>query len=406
MKRLKRLLAAVLCMATIASGTISASAANYPAVETGKSDDGVAYTIKYPKIYGTINAEINMSDGVQKLQIPVVASGDAFVLTFTGGLTCARCPDCDKPYPDPNAEQSTPSPNANGTLYDGPCIHPIMVDGKYDINSEDTFEKDVFEWTGNMTGYLNETPNTLLLDYEKQSIGLRRLYSMMVDPDSDFSYALGNTHYDPQGDNTEASAYVTFKLGYYLRLPESTIKTLNFSKTYQTKDLELLIKGEMVSDTINQSEYETVSFETVNPTGSWDAIASYHQVNYKLENTTSGIDRVDIVIIPCVRGADFDFDGSHHMSPDSYYPLTVERIERTLQSGEVVRGSFRPQWGFESYLLKYVVIKLEPGDMELLQQNCIGELDRDMTYHPSQRTVAENQMASDFVYKYFAEYLK
>ena len=44
--------------------------------------------------------------------------------------------------------------------------------------------------------------------------------------------------------------------------------------------------------------------------------------------------------------------------------------------------------------------------MELLQQNCIGVLDRDMTYHPSQRTIAENQLASDFVHKYFADYLK
>lgn len=158
--------------------------------------------------------------------------------------------------------------------------------------------------------------------------------------------------------------------------------------------------------TRNLSTYTTTSFETVNPTGSWDAIASYHQVNYKLENTTAGIDNVDIVVIPCVRGEDFDFDGSQHLSLDSYYPLTVERIGRTLQPGEVVRGSFRPQWGFESYLLKYVVIKLEPGDMELLQQNCIGVLDNDMTYHPSRRTVAGNQLASDFVHKYFAEYLK
>lgn len=272
---MKKTLSGLVCCALLCTGLLTppASAASVPATESGRTDDGVTYTMKYPKIYGILNAEINMDDGVQKLQLPVVASGDAFVLTFTGGLTCARCPDCDKPYPNPDAEKSESSPNANGTLYNGPCMHPIMVDGKYDINSEDTFEKDVFQWTGNMSGYLSETPNTLLLDYEKESIGLRRLASIMIDPDDHFSFAPGNTRYEPQGNNTEASAYGILKLGYYLRLPESTIKTLDFSKTYNTKELEMLIKPEQAATDhpdiyiFDQAQDEPFGYTVTNNTG-------------------------------------------------------------------------------------------------------------------------------------------
>lgn len=303
---MKKTLSGLVCCALLCTGLLTppVSAASVPATESGRTDDGVTYTVKYPKIYGILNAEINMDDGVQKLQLPVVASGDAFVLTFTGGLTCARCPDCDKPYPNPDAEKSESSPNANGTLYNGPCMHPIMVDGKYDINSEDTFEKDVFQWTGNMSGYLSETPNTLLLDYEKESIGLRRLASIMIDPDDHFSFAPANTRYEPQGNNTEASAYGILKLGYYLRLPESTIKTLDFSKTYNTKELEMLVKpkqatatryqstAELTNASIAELDFNVFTLTVTNPTDNYDSgtvalvlasdMGTVHFVDYEL----------------------------------------------------------------------------------------------------------------------------
>ena len=72
--------------------------------------------------------------------------------------------------------------------------------------------------------------------------------------------------------------------------------------------------------TRNQSSYATTSFELVNPTGAFDSIASYYRVNYKLQNNTATADQVDIAVIPCVRGGDFDLDGRLGLQADRYYP--------------------------------------------------------------------------------------
>lgn len=68
--------------------------------------------------------------------------------------------------------------------------------------------------------------------------------------------------------------------------------------------------------------------------------------------STAQTDTVNIAVIPCVRGDDFDFDGSKHMTPNSYYPLPMIRIQATLEPGEVIRDSFQPQWGWNADLLK------------------------------------------------------
>lgn len=57
-------------------------------------------------------------------------------------------------------------------------------------------------------------------------------------------------------------------------------------------------------------------------------------------------------------------------------------------------------------MLKYVVIKLDEGDMELLEQNAIGVWSLNSAFHPSDRTQAANELASSFVHQYFADYLK
>lgn len=156
----------------------------------------------------------------------------------------------------------------------------------------------------------------------------------------------------------------------------------------------------------NQSLYQTTSFETIHPLGYFDPFATEHRANYKLENPTAGVDAVDIAVIPCVLGAHFDSDGSEKTNPDKYYPLPIIRIQKTLEPGEIFRDYFSPQWGWEASLLKYVVIKLDPGDMELLNQNGIGGTDSNFTYHPSGRTPEANQRASDFMHSSFASYLE
>ena len=158
--------------------------------------------------------------------------------------------------------------------------------------------------------------------------------------------------------------------------------------------------------TRNQSSYTTTSFELVNPTGTFDSIASYYRVNYKLQNNTATADQVDIAVIPCVRGGDFDLDGRLGLQADRYYPLPILHIETTLQPGETVKASFQPQWGLPADMLKYVVIKLDEGDMELLEQNAIGVWSLNSAFHPSDRTQAANELASSFVHQYFADYLK
>lgn len=158
--------------------------------------------------------------------------------------------------------------------------------------------------------------------------------------------------------------------------------------------------------TRNQSSYATTSFELVNPTGTFDSIASYYRVNYKLQNNTATADQVDIAVIPCVRGGDFDLDGRLGLQADRYYPLPILHIEATLQPGETVKASFQPQWGLPADMLKYVVIKLDEGDMELLEQNAIGVWSLNSAFHPSDRTQAANELASSFVHQYFADYLK
>lgn len=158
--------------------------------------------------------------------------------------------------------------------------------------------------------------------------------------------------------------------------------------------------------TRNQSSYATTSFELVNPTGAFDSIASYYRVNYKLQNNTATADQVDIAVIPCVRGGDFDLDGRLGLQADRYYPLPILHIEATLQPGETVKASFQPQWGLPADMLKYVVIKLDEGDMELLEQNAIGVWSLNSAFHPSDRTQAANELASSFVHQYFADYLK
>lgn len=189
--------------------------------------------------------------------------------------------------------------------------------------------------------------------------------------------------------------------------PYTAMGTLEGQSFVSDMGIRLDAGAEPVQETtLNQSTYETTSFETVNPTGEFDAIASYHQVNYKLENKTAQADRVDIAVIPCVLGGDYDFDGRLGLAADRYYPLFIQRIQATLQPGEVVRSSFRPQWGFSADRLKYIVIKLDEGDMELLEQNGIGAWDIKNTFGPSGRTEAGNQLASDFIYQYFADYLK
>ena len=57
-------------------------------------------------------------------------------------------------------------------------------------------------------------------------------------------------------------------------------------------------------------------------------------------------------------------------------------------------------------MLKYVVVKLDEGDMELLEQNAIGVWSLNSAFHPSDRTQAANELASSFVHQYFADYLK
>lgn len=134
-KKWTKMLSGLLCVAMLAAMAIPASAAGYATSESGKNNEGVSYTVKYPKIYGIINAEINMVDDsedgigtiVKKVQLPVMASGEAFELVFTSGLTSTRCPDCDKPYPDPNEKNEPSHSMANGTLYDGPCMHVILL---------------------------------------------------------------------------------------------------------------------------------------------------------------------------------------------------------------------------------------------------------------------------------------
>lgn len=158
--------------------------------------------------------------------------------------------------------------------------------------------------------------------------------------------------------------------------------------------------------TLNKSSYTTTSFELYNPQGYFDAFSSEHRVHYKLENKTDGVDRVDIAVIPCVLGGNVDYDGSMGLSSDRYYPLPVALIQAALEPGETVRSYFNPQWGWDADMLKYVVIKLDPGDMDLLQENGIGAWDKDSTYHPTGRTDTRNQLASDFIYKHFADYLK
>lgn len=253
-KKWTKMLSGLLCVAMLAAMAIPASAAGYATSESGKNNEGVSYTVKYPKVYGIINAEINMVDDsedgtgtiVKKVQLPVMASGEAFELVFTSGLTSTRCPDCDKPYPDPNEKKEPSDSMANGKLYDGPCIHVILLSNRYSINGEYSELKDTFEWDTNMSGTPSKTPNTLLLDYDETSVGLCRLGSLMIDASTHFSYAPGNSRYVAGGDNSYAD-FVTsdnFKLGYYLRLPKATIDKMDFGKTYNTKELEALIKGE------------------------------------------------------------------------------------------------------------------------------------------------------------------
>ena len=128
--KVQRWISAVLCAVSLAGSMTVADAAAYPTVETGKSEEGVGYTLHYPKVYGMLDAKIAVvndswsGDGQRKeveLKLPVVASGDPFVLELTSGLTSARCPDCDKPLSMPSG-----SSLVNGTTYNGPCIVPLI----------------------------------------------------------------------------------------------------------------------------------------------------------------------------------------------------------------------------------------------------------------------------------------
>ena len=150
--KVQRWISAVLCAASLAGSMTIADAADYPTVETGKSEEGVSYTLHYPKVYGMLDAKIAVvndswsGDGQRKeveLKLPVVASGDPFVLEFTGGLTSARCPDCDKPLSMPSG--SSGSSLVNGTTYNGPCIVPLIGGDVYEINAEYAAYEDTFE---------------------------------------------------------------------------------------------------------------------------------------------------------------------------------------------------------------------------------------------------------------------
>lgn len=250
--KVQRWISAVLCAASLAGSMTVADAAAYPTVETGKSEEGVGYTLHYPKVYGMLDAKIAVvndswsGDGQRKeveLKLPVVASGDPFVLELTSGLTSARCPDCDKPLSMPSG--SSGSSLANGTTYNGPCIVPLIGGDVYEINAEYAAYEDTFEWRGRTDNRLSKTDNCLEMDCAEDAVGLRAMTDLMIDPDNHFSYTPGNLQYDPNGDNSFASAFFMFQTGFYLRLPESTIEQIDFSKSYTTKELEALIAGEV-----------------------------------------------------------------------------------------------------------------------------------------------------------------
>lgn len=332
-KRWTKMLSGLLCVAMLAATAIPASAASYPTSESGKTADGVSYTIKYPKFYGFVTAEIRVVDDswngdgqvtVKSVKLPVVASGDAFVLTLTGGLTSARCPDCDKPYPDPNEKKEPSSSSANMDSYDGPCIHPIMVDGIFDVNGEYNTEPDTFEWICNDNGYLSETPNIVLLDYKTDSVGLRQLKGMMIDPDPDFQYAPENIAYRPGAEQRGADAYgFNFQLGYYLRLPKATIDKMDFSKTYNTKELESLIKGNAAGKTRPLDIKFTNQVDLDNGVG----------YDYTLTNTTNAPIKGYYAFISYIPSM---VQGKH--SPANFVGQ-AHSFDVDLQPGESVSGS-------------------------------------------------------------------
>ena len=229
MMRFKQIVAAVLCAASLGTAILPVSAAQVPTQKSGKTDDGVNYTLYYPKVYGVVNATIDVlnegwgGDGVchtVNVELPVVASGDPFVLKLNSGITGSRCPDC-------------------GTS----CIHVFFGDYLYEINGDDATRADTFEWRGHGPVIPGKTANTIEIDYKADSVGLRELNELSMDPSDHFFYTPDHPYYDPDGRNY-ADGVFPLNVGYYLRLPKETIEKMDFAKTYDAKGLAALLQGE------------------------------------------------------------------------------------------------------------------------------------------------------------------
>lgn len=226
----KNLLAAVLCTSLLSISVLPAEAAQVPTQKAGKTEDGISYTLHYPKVYGVINATIDVLNGswggdglphTVNVELPVVASGDPFVLELTGGMTGARCPDCGSS-----------------------CIHVFIGNGAYQINGNYATQPDTFEWYTYTGAQPGKTANTIEIDDKTDSVGLRELTDITMDPNDHFTYTPGYLYYDEGGSNSPAGAFFQLDVGYYLRLPEETIDRMDFNRTYSTKDLEALIQGQ------------------------------------------------------------------------------------------------------------------------------------------------------------------
>ncbi len=248
-------------------------------------DDGTSYSVSWPKVYGTIKANIMLEDvtgeseepQLAELSLPVVATGDPFVFKFISGVTCSRCPDCDKPL-----KEIEPSPShslANAATYEGPCIVPCSCRYSYEINGEYAWKNDVFCVNPYVSVELSYEKDTLIIDGEEDAKGLRNLSKFwLVSPDWHFKYTPGHSEYVENGDEYANDCYwldYSIDVGFYLRLPKETIDKMDFSKTYNTKELEALIKGE-------EAPKREISIHIENPP-SWDL---EKRQTYRITNNT------------------------------------------------------------------------------------------------------------------------
>lgn len=278
-KNLSLLLAVFMLMGLF---TITVGADGQFGTKVYNLDDGTSYSVSWPKVYGTIKANIMLEDitgeseepQFTELSLPVVATGEPFVMKFISGVTCSRCPDCDKPL-----KEIEPSPSysmANMATYEGPCILPCNCRYSYEINEEYSYYKDVFCVNPHISAELSYEKDTLIIDGEEDAKGLRNLTKFwLVSPDTHFYYTPGHSEYVADGDNYCYWLDYSIDVGFYLRLPKETIDKMDFSKTYNTKELEALIKGE-------ETPKREISIYIENPP-SWDL---EKRQTYRITNNT------------------------------------------------------------------------------------------------------------------------